>query len=186
MNHAHTVVLTMGLYLGMVVLAQLKKQRDRGRGPAALPKWTTLNDERNEIGIGTMSEEMALKPGYTQEDVDALMETLSGMVELEEGELYAYRKKSLHHIQRRPDNGGLRRIKVMEEAYDAAQIIARRLRRKMRGYRPDPALVISACVMHVASLDAEEADAIALAYVQRLFQPESADESDSKSDPHPR
>lgn len=41
----------------------------------------------------------------------------------------------------------------------------------MRGYRPDPALVVSAaCVMYaVEHLAPEEAEAIALAYLQRLF-----------------
>jgi hypothetical protein len=58
----------------------------------------------------------------------------------------------------------------MEEAYDAAQSLARQLRGRMRGYRPDPALVVSACVMYaVEHLAPEEAEAIALAYLQRLF-----------------
>ncbi len=57
----------------------------------------------------------------------------------------------------------------MEEAYDAAQLIAKRLRRKMRGYRPDPALVVSACVMHaLESLEPEVADDLVIAYLQRL------------------
>jgi hypothetical protein len=117
-----------------------------------------------------MSDEVDVKAGYTPDDVAALMETLRGMVELEEGELYTLRKGQLHHVVPRDEDSGLRRIKVMEEAYDAAQHMARRLRQQMRGYRPDPALVVSACVMHIlASLAPEDADAIVMTYLQRLF-----------------
>jgi glucosamine 6-phosphate synthetase-like amidotransferase/phosphosugar isomerase protein len=117
-----------------------------------------------------MADEVEVKPGCTPEDVAALIATLRSMVELEDGELYTLRKGQLHHVVRRDEENGLRRIMVMEEAYDAAQIMARRLRRRMRGYRPDPALVVSACVMYaVEHLAPEEAEAIALAYLQRLF-----------------
>jgi len=117
-----------------------------------------------------MSDEVDVKAGYTPDDVAALMDTLRGMVELEEGELYTLRKGQLHHVVPRDEDSGLRRIKVMEEAYDAAQHMARRLRQQMRGYRPDPALVVSACVMHIlASLAPEDADAIVMTYLQRLF-----------------
>ena len=95
---------------------------------------------------------MEVKPGYTPDDVTALIETLRGMVDLEEGELYTLRKGKLHHVVRRDEENGLRRIMVMEEAYAAAQIMARRLRQRLRGYRPDPALVASALVMHAVTL----------------------------------
>ena len=117
-----------------------------------------------------MADEVEVKPGCTPEDVAALIATLRGMVALEEGELYTLRKGQLHHVVRRDEDNGLRRIMVMEEAYDAAQRMARRLRQRMRGYRPDPALVVSACVMYaVERLVPEEADAIAMTYLQRLF-----------------
>jgi hypothetical protein len=117
-----------------------------------------------------MAGELDVKSGYSPEDVAALIETLCGMVDLEEGELYTLRKGQLHHVVPRDEDSGLRRIKVMEEAYDAAQIMARRLRQQMRGYRPDPALVVSACVMHIlTSLAPEDADAIVMTYLQRLF-----------------
>lgn len=118
-----------------------------------------------------MADEIDVKAGYTPDDVTALIETLRGMVDLEEGELYTLRRGKLHHVVRRDEENGLRRIMVMEEAYDAVQIMARRLRQRMRGYRPDPALVVSACVMHVAeSRDPEEAAAIVMQYLQRLFE----------------
>lgn len=117
-----------------------------------------------------MADEIDVKAGYSPDDVTALIETLRGMVDLEEGELYTLRKGKLHHVVRRDEENGLRRIMVMEEAYTAAQIMARRLRKAMRGYRPDPALVVSACVMHLAeTLAPEDADAIVERYLRRLF-----------------
>jgi hypothetical protein len=117
-----------------------------------------------------MAGELDVKSGYSPEDVAALIETLRGMVELEEGELYTLRKGQLHHVVRRDEDNGLRRILLMEEAYDAAQSMARRLRQGMRGYRPDPALVVSACVMHVLESPAPEAaHATVMTYLQRLF-----------------
>ena len=117
-----------------------------------------------------MAEDFEVKDGFSPEDVQALIETLRGMVDLEEGELYTLRKGMLRHVRQNDDENGLRRIKIMEEAYTGVQIIARRLRRKMRGYRPDPALVASAFVMHaVEHLASEDADDIAITYLQRLF-----------------
>ncbi|HRD68378.1 MAG TPA: hypothetical protein PKY50_19795 [Candidatus Competibacter sp.] len=94
----------------------------------------------------------------------------------------------LRHVARQEEESGLRRIKIMEEAYEAAQIAARRLRKYGRGYRPDPALVVSAFVMHTcAEMTPEDADAVALNYLQRLFhsapafQGQAATATDSKS-----
>lgn len=75
-------------------------------------------------------EGIELKPGSTLEEVSALMATLGTMVNLEEGELYTLRKGRLHHVVPREEENGLRRIKVMEEAYDAAQEAARRKPRR--------------------------------------------------------
>jgi len=116
-----------------------------------------------------MADGMDVKPGYTPDDVAALIETLRGMVALEDGELYTLRKGQLHHVVRRDEENGLRRIMIMEEAYAAAQSMARRLRQRLRGYRPDPALVVSAFVMHAVTLPPEQSDAIAIEYLQRLF-----------------
>jgi hypothetical protein len=133
-----------------------------------------------------MADELDVKSGYTPDDVAALIETLRGMVDLEEGELYTFRKGKLHHVTPRDEENGLRRIKVMEEAHEAAQIMAKRLRKRMHGYRPDPALVVSAWVMYAAeALPEKDADDIAIAYLQRLFgraEPVQGEESDSSPD----
>ena len=117
-----------------------------------------------------MTDALDVKEGHDPEEVAALIDALRSLVALEEGELYTLRKGQLHHVVPRDEENGLRRIKVMEEAYDAAQLIAKRLRRQMRGYRPDPALVVSACVMHaLESLEPDVADDMVIAYLQRLF-----------------
>ncbi len=129
-----------------------------------------------------MSKEINVKTGYGPGDVVALVEALRGMIDLEEGELYTLRKGMFHRIARNDDDNGLRRIRVMEDAYDAATVVAKRLRKKMRGYRPDPALVISAFVLHAARL--EGADDIAIEYLQWLFSRSHSDgDTDRKSVP---
>ena len=128
---------------------------------------------------------MEVKPGYTPDDVAALIATLRGMVDLEEGELYTLRKGKLHHVTPRDEENGLRRIKVMEEAYDVGQLVARRLRQRLRGYRPDPALVVSAYVMHALTLPPEQADAIAIEYLQRLFGRSPPAGAEAKAAPAP-
>ena len=127
-----------------------------------------------------MNDEMTVKTQVAPEDAAALIATLRGLMDLEEGELYTLRKGMLHRVSRNEDDNGLRRIKIMEEAYDAAAAVAKRLRKQMRGYRPDPALVISAFVQYAARL--EEAENIALDYLQWVFSRTEPDrEADSKS-----
>jgi len=129
-----------------------------------------------------MSDELTMRTGVTPEEVAALIETLRGLVDLEDGELYTLRKGMFHRLTRSDDDNGLRRIKIMEEAYDAATMVAKRLRKRMRGYRPDPALVISAFVQYAARL--EEAENIALDYLQWVFSRSEPDPAaDSKSVP---
>lgn len=101
------------------------------------------------------------------DDVKQLIDQLRALIGLDEGELYTLRRGMLHHVQQRNEDNGLRRVRVMEEAYEAAYTLARQLRGSMRGYRPDPALVISALVMHAAQ-QPDAAD-IARAYLQNLF-----------------
>ncbi|MFZ1829639.1 MAG: hypothetical protein WAW42_12970 [Candidatus Competibacteraceae bacterium] len=129
-----------------------------------------------------MSDEIVLKDGYEREEVRSLIDRLRDMVDLEDGELYTLRKQMLHRVARSDDDNGLRRIKIMEDAYDAATVVAKRLRKRMRGYRPDPALVISAFVLHAARL--KTADDIAIEYLQWLFSRIEPDaDLDSKSIP---
>lgn len=100
-------------------------------------------------------------------EVKDLIDQLRALIGLDEGELYTLRRGMLHHVQQRNEDNGLRRIRIMEEAFDAAYALARQLRGSMRGYRPDPALVISALVMHAARLP--DAERIAHAYLRNLF-----------------
>jgi len=126
--------------------------------------------------------ELTMKTGATPEEATALIEALRGLMDLEDGELYTLRKGMFHRVSRNEDDNGLRRIKIMEEAYDDATRVAKRLRPRMRGYRPDPALVISAFVQYAAHL--EEAEDIALDYLQWVFSRSEPDPAaDSKSIP---
>ena len=126
--------------------------------------------------------ELTMKTGATPEEATALIEALRGLMDLEDGELYTLRKGMFHRVSRNEDDNGLRRIKIMEEAYDDATRVAKRLRPRMRGYRPDPALVISAFVQYAARL--EEAENIALDYLQWVFSRSEPDPAaDSKSIP---
>ena len=128
--------------------------------------------------------ELTMKTGATPEEATALIEALRGLMDLEDGELYTLRKGMFHRVSRNEDDNGLRRIKIMEEAYDDATRVAKRLRPRMRGYRPDPALVISAFVQYAARL--EDAEEIALDYLQWVFsrtEPEPNGPTDSKSVP---
>ena len=129
-----------------------------------------------------MNDEMTVKTQVAPEDAAALIEALRGLMDLEDGELYTLRKGMLHRVSRNEDDNGLRRIKIMEAAYDDAARVAKRLRPRMRGYRPDPALVISAFVQYAARL--EEAENIALDYLQWVFSRSEPDPAtDSKSVP---
>ena len=126
--------------------------------------------------------ELTMKTGATPEEATALIEALRGLMDLEDGELYTLRKGMFHRVSRNEDDNGLRRIKIMEEAYHDAARVAKRLRPRMRGYRPDPALVISAFVQYAARL--EDAEAIALDYLQWVFSRSEPDPAtDSKSVP---
>ena len=101
------------------------------------------------------------------DDVRSLVEQLTGLIDLKEGELYTLRRGLLQPIRQRDEADTLRRIRILEEAYDAAYALARALRQSMRGYRPDPALVVSALVMHAAQKP--DAQAIVQQYLQTLF-----------------
>ena len=126
--------------------------------------------------------ERTMKTGAMPEEAAALIAALRSLMDLEDGELYTLRKGMLHRVSRNEDDNGLRRIKIMEEAYDVATQVAKRLRPRMRGYRPDPALVISAFVQYAARL--EEAENIALDYLQWVFSRSEPDPAaDSKSVP---
>ena len=120
----------------------------------------------------------------TLEEVRSLMETLRGLIGLEEGQLYTLRRGLLHHVRGHDDEDALRRVRIMEDAYNAAYALARGLRKHLRGYRPDPALVISALVLH--AVRQPDAPAIVQDYLQTLFShasvnAESAEDVDNAS-----
>jgi len=66
--------------------------------------------------------------------------------ELEEGELYAYRKGKLEKLPRIED--GMRKVRITEKAYAMAMEIGQEMREELKGYRPDAALIVSALIEH--------------------------------------
>ena len=103
-----------------------------------------------------------------RDNVRVLMDSLCQRLSLREGELYTLRQGLLHHVQRRDEDSALRRVRIMEDAYEKAYRLARQLRKTLRGYRPDPALVISARVLHTARN--KDAETIVQEYLQTLFR----------------
>lgn len=69
---------------------------------------------------------------------------------LKEGALYAYKDGVLTEIQTDPDDT-MKRVKVLEDAYQAALTVQRGMRKLLNGYRPDLNLVCSALIQHGAS-----------------------------------
>ncbi|MGH9960509.1 MAG: hypothetical protein ACREBC_25875, partial [Pyrinomonadaceae bacterium] len=64
--------------------------------------------------------------------------------ELEEGELYAYRKGKLEKLPRIED--GMRKVRITEKAYAMAMEVGQEIREELKGYRPDAALIVSALI----------------------------------------
>lgn len=115
-----------------------------------------------------MADAMDVKPGYSPDDVAALIETLRGMVELEEGELHTPERQAPPRGAARQgkraaaDHGHGRGVRRGPDRGPAAARVHARL-------PPDPALVLSAFVMHaVEALAPNKANAIVIEYFQRL------------------
>jgi len=87
--------------------------------------------------------------------------------ELEEGELYVYKKGVLEHVQRDPDDN-LRKVRILDGAYEKAVMVQRSMRSKLNGYKPDITMVISALIETGAS-DASAAADVVKSYAKRIF-----------------
>lgn len=68
---------------------------------------------------------------------------------LKEGALYAYKDGVLTEIQTDPDDT-MKRVKILEDAYQAAITVQRKMRKLLNGYRPDLHLICSALIEHGA------------------------------------
>ncbi|MFO1434048.1 MAG: hypothetical protein U1F76_28820 [Candidatus Competibacteraceae bacterium] len=69
------------------------------------------------------------------------------LTELDEGELYVYRKGHLEHVERDQEEG-MRRVRITEEAYQQALAIGKTMRQQLRGYKPDVSLIVSAIILY--------------------------------------
>lgn len=87
--------------------------------------------------------------------------------DLEEGELYVFRKGHLEHIAR-DEEEGMRRVRITEEAYLSAMEVGKQMRSQLSGYKPDVSLVISAILVH-AVRDRTFAQRCVKDFVVKLF-----------------
>ncbi|MGI0025607.1 MAG: hypothetical protein ACREA4_10755 [Nitrososphaera sp.] len=86
--------------------------------------------------------------------------------ELEEGELYAYRKGKLEKLPRIED--GMRKVRITETAYEMAMEVGQDMREELKGYRPDAALIVSALIEHGNQGLEQKKDAVRR-FVKELF-----------------
>ncbi len=90
--------------------------------------------------------------------------------ELEEGELYAYRKGKLEKLPRIED--GMRKVRITEAAYAMAMEVGQEMREELKGYRPDAALIVSALIEHGNQGLEQKKDAVRR-FVKELFSRKS-------------
>ncbi len=69
--------------------------------------------------------------------------------DLQEGHLYTVKDGSLQEIPRDPEDT-LRKVRLMDEAVNAAVELQKALRKHMNGYKPDLTLVCSALIVSAA------------------------------------
>lgn len=87
--------------------------------------------------------------------------------ELKEGALYSYKDGVLSEIQTDPDDT-MKRVKIVESAFQAVVAVQGRMRKNLNGYRPDIHLVCSAIIQHGASQP--EVDDIVKRFCLELFE----------------
>lgn len=87
--------------------------------------------------------------------------------QLKEGALYAYKDGVLTEIQTDPDDT-MKRIKILEGAYQSAVIVQRNMRKLLNGYRPDLHLICSALIELGASQP--QAEQAVKAFCTHLFE----------------
>jgi len=86
---------------------------------------------------------------------------------LEEGELYVFKKGVLEHLHRDPEDN-LRKIRITDGAYEVAVDVQKKLRKSLKGYKPDITMVISALIEDAAN-DSKNATEVVKGYAQKMF-----------------
>jgi hypothetical protein len=71
---------------------------------------------------------------------------------LEEGNLYAFKRGELYEIETDPDDV-MKKVKITEDAFAAVVRLQRCMRKVMQGYKPDIHLICSALIAHAAQRD---------------------------------
>ena len=91
----------------------------------------------------------------------------------EDGEVYVCRNGKLERLPKSDD--GMRRIRITDDAYQAALEIGQRLRKDRHGYKPDLSLVASALVLESCrETDSTRMKEVIGNFVIKLFKSTSA------------
>ena len=100
-------------------------------------------------------------------------ESLEQEKTLEEDGIYVCRHGKLEKLPRTQDDG-LRRIRITDDAYQAAMDLGHQLRKELHGYKPDVSLVASALILEgCRDMHATKAKEVIGGFVIKLFQPTS-------------
>lgn len=94
---------------------------------------------------------------------------------LEEGELYTVRKGHLEKIPRN-DEDGMRKVRITEDAFEAAMEVGKRMRSELGGYKPDVSLVTSALVID-ASRQVDNSKEVVRNFVVTMFEKGASSEA---------
>jgi hypothetical protein len=86
---------------------------------------------------------------HENEGIDRMTKSVSDFENLEEGNLYAFKRGELHEIETDPDDV-MKKVKITESAFTEVIRLQRRMRKEMQGYKPDIHLICSALIEHVA------------------------------------
>lgn len=126
--------------------------------------------EKKEVGQTNAENGTRSQPGNRNRTSHVVSKRDSAGSDLEEGELYAVRKGKLEKLPRN-DDGGMRKVRITEKAYEVAMEIANELKAELIGYRPDIALVVSGLIVNGNREKRNAKDAVK-SYATEMFRGE--------------
>ena len=89
----------------------------------------------------------------------------SALEELEDGEIYAYKNGVLEKLERDPDD--LKKVRMMNDAFDEVLALQKRMRKELAGYKPDITAVVSALI--VDACKQKDAPLVVKSYLAKMF-----------------
>ncbi|MCX4030200.1 hypothetical protein H0A36_17655 [Endozoicomonas sp. SM1973] len=89
----------------------------------------------------------------------------AALEELEDGEIYSYKNGVLEKLERDPDD--LKKVRMMNDAFDEVLALQKRMRKELEGYKPDITAVVSALVVNACK--EENAPLVVKSYLAKMF-----------------